>query len=74
LSREGQMAFQRIGRPGENPNSRRIDIPKDAVSPDQRLVEGRKYIDTNRPEWQDALGQVILPLNKKIMEELRMKK
>ena len=68
------MAFQRIGRPGENPNSRRIDIPKDNVSPDQRLVEGRKYIDTNRPEWQDALDTVILPLTKKVMEELRKKK
>ena len=68
------MAFQRIGRPGENPNSRRIDIPKDNVSPDQRLVDGRKYIDTNRAEWQETLGTAILPLAKKVMEELRKKK
>lgn len=74
LSREGQMAFQRIGRPGEHPNSRRIDIPKGDVSPEQRLVDGRKYIDTNRAEWQETLGTAILPLAKKIMEELRKKK
>jgi hypothetical protein len=68
------MAFQRIGRPGEHPNSRRIDIPKENVSPEQRLVDGRKYIDTNRAEWQEILGTVILPLAKKVMEELRKKK
>lgn len=75
LSREGQMAFQRTGgRPGENPNSRRIDIPKDIVPPWDRIVEGRKYMDTNRPEYQENLTKVILKLGKQVMEDARKTK
>jgi len=53
FSRGGQIALQRIGRPQDPPNSRRIDIPKDDVPPERRVVPGRKYLDVTRPEWQD---------------------
>ena len=55
LSRKGQIALQKYtdlyGDPP--PNSRRIDIPKDMLPPESRLVKGRKYLDVSRPEWQD---------------------
>jgi len=35
------------------PNSRRIDIPKEDLPPESRLIKGRKYLDVSRPEWQD---------------------
>lgn len=54
LSRKGQMALQKYGDPDEAPNSARVDIPKDEVLPQHRLIEGRKYFDTNRPEYQDV--------------------
>ncbi len=53
LSRKGQMALQKLADPDDPPNSRRIDIPKDDVPPANRMVEGRRYLDVNRPEWQD---------------------
>jgi hypothetical protein len=31
----------------------RIDIPKDDVHYLSRRVEGIKYLDTSKPEWQD---------------------
>jgi len=52
LSREGQIALQKLGRPDAH-NSRRIDIPKDDVDPYNRLEEGKKYFDLARPEYQD---------------------
>jgi iron(III) transport system substrate-binding protein len=53
LSQKGQIAVQREGTSDEGVNSRRIDIPKDDVDPAYRLVEGRRYFDVSRPEWQD---------------------
>ena len=53
LSRAGQSALQKIGRPADPPNSRRIDIPKDDVPEDRRFAPGRRYLDVTRPEWQD---------------------
>lgn len=53
LSRNGQIAVQKEGTSDEGVNSRRIDIPKDDVDPAYRLVEGRRYFDVSRPEWQD---------------------
>jgi iron(III) transport system substrate-binding protein len=52
LSREGQIALQKFGRPDAH-NSRRIDIPKDDVDPYNRLEEGKKYFDLAKPEYQD---------------------
>lgn len=53
LSRNGQIALQKIGRPSDPPNSRRIDIPKDDVPDDRRFVSRGRYLDVTRPEWQD---------------------
>ena len=54
LSRKGQMALQRLGDPDEPPNSARTDIPKDEVLPQHKLIEGRKYFDGTRPEFEDV--------------------
>jgi ABC-type Fe3+ transport system substrate-binding protein len=67
LSREGQLALQTSGRPGENPNARRIDIAKEIVSPQNRLIEGGKYTDIKRDEWQDM--SPIVKLAKQILSE-----
>jgi iron(III) transport system substrate-binding protein len=53
LSRKGQIAVQKEGTSDDAVNSRRIDIPKDDVDPANRLIEGRRYFDVSRPEWQD---------------------
>jgi ABC-type Fe3+ transport system substrate-binding protein len=55
LSRKGQIALQRHkDLYGElPPNSRRVDIPKDDLPPESKLIKGRKYMDVSRPEWQD---------------------
>ncbi len=53
LSRKGQMTLQRIMRKTENPaDSLRVDIPQDDVPYLSRRVEGVKYLDTSKPEWQ----------------------
>jgi ABC-type Fe3+ transport system substrate-binding protein len=67
LSRKGQIALQRHkDLYGElPPNSRRIDIPKDDLPPESRLIKGRKYLDVARPEWQDMAP--IFKLVKEVM-------
>ncbi|MBM4260626.1 MAG: extracellular solute-binding protein [Deltaproteobacteria bacterium] len=54
LSRKGQMALQKLGDPDEPPNSARIDIPKNDVQLHNKLIEGRKYFDATRPEYDDV--------------------
>ncbi len=66
LSRKGQLALQKLADPDDPPNSRRIDIPKDDVPPSNRLVEGRRYLDVGRPEWQDM--EPIFALARDIMK------
>ena len=56
LSRKGQMALQKLGDPDEPPNSARIDIPKDDVLAQHKLVEGRRYFDVTRPDFEDLDG------------------
>ena len=55
LSRKGQIALQKYpDLYGEvPPNSRRIDIPKDDLPAESKLVKGRKYLDISDAEWQD---------------------
>lgn len=65
LSREGQIAVQKISDAGEHLNSGRIDIPKDDVDEDNRLVPGRVYFDQNMPEWANL--EPIDKLAKEIM-------
>jgi ABC-type Fe3+ transport system substrate-binding protein len=55
LSREGQLTLQRVyaeGRRGAS-NSRRTDITKDIVPPEDRLIEGVKYLDVETPERRE---------------------
>jgi ABC-type Fe3+ transport system substrate-binding protein len=51
LSREGQIAYQRLAR--GSLNSYRIDIPKDEVPPYVRLPEGVGYAMTTEPPYND---------------------
>ena len=67
LSREGQIALQKLGRPDAH-NSRRIDIPKDAVDAYNRLEDGKKYFDLAKPEYQD-----LTPIFKLVKEVLPQK-
>jgi len=66
LSRKGQIALQKLADVDDPPNSRRIDIPKDDVPVSNRLVEGRKYLDVGRPEWQDL--EPIFQMAREIMK------
>ena len=67
LSRDGQMALQKFGRPDAH-NSRRIDIPKDDVDAFNRLEDGKKYFDLAKPEYQD-----LTPIFKLVKEVLPQK-
>jgi iron(III) transport system substrate-binding protein len=54
LSRRGQIGLQKVLAKTENPaDSMRTDIPKDDVPLLNRRVDGIKYLDTSKPEWQD---------------------
>ena len=53
LSRRGQITLQKFGDPDEPPNSARIDIPKDEIQVHNKLIDGRKYFDGTRPEFED---------------------
>ena len=67
LSREGQTALQKLGRPDAH-NSRRIDIPKGDVDAFNRLDERKKYFDLAKPEYQD-----LTPIFKLVKEVLPQK-
>ena len=54
LSREGQTLFQKvISQPGDPRNSRRIDVPKDHVPPDEQHRDKMTYFDTDDPDTKD---------------------
>lgn len=65
LSRKGQMALQKLGDVDDPANSRRIDIPKDGIPPDNRLQPGVKYFDVVKPEYGDM--KPIFDLAREIM-------
>ena len=69
LSRKGQIALQKHKDLYGNlpPNSRRIDIPKDELPTENRLVKGRKYLDVSRAEWQD-----MAPIFKLVKEAMKV--
>ena len=67
LSREGQSALQKFGRPDAH-NSRRIDIAKDEVDAFNRLDPAKKYFDLAKPEYQD-----LTPIFKLVKEVLPQK-
>jgi hypothetical protein len=66
LSCEGQVALQKFGRPDAH-NSRRIDIPKDAVDAYNRLDEKKKYFDLAKPEYRDL--PAIVKLDKEVLAQ-----
>ena len=67
LSRKGQIALQKLGDVDDPANSRRIDIPKDNIPPDNRLQPGVKYFDVVKPEYGDM--KPIFDLAKQIMAD-----
>jgi iron(III) transport system substrate-binding protein len=70
LSREGQTAFQKImSQPGDPQDSRRVDVPKDHIPPEERRKDGMKYFDIDDPETKD-----IRPITKLLDELLAGKK
>jgi iron(III) transport system substrate-binding protein len=71
LSRKGQMALQKLGDPDDPANSRRIDIPKDDIPPENRLQPGVKYFDVVKPEYGDM--KPIFDLAKEIMAGIEKK-
>jgi iron(III) transport system substrate-binding protein len=71
LSRKGQIALQRLGDVDDPANSRRIDIPKDDIPPDNRMQPGLKYFDVVKPEYGDM--KPIFDLAKEIMAGVEKK-
>ena len=73
LSRKGQTAMQKSNDLyGElPPNSRRIDISKEMLPAENRLVEGRKYLDVARHEFTDMTP--VLKLAKEIIKAQEQK-
>ncbi len=55
LSREGQLTLQKALAKSEDsgPDSLRIDIPKDDVGPDNRRLDGVKYLEMFTPDRMD---------------------
>lgn len=53
---EGQTIFQKImSQPGDPRDSRRIDVPKDHIPPEERRKDGMRYFDI------DDLATTALP-------------
>jgi len=70
LSREGQTLFQRvISVPGDARNSRRIDVPKDHIPPDEQRRDRMPYFDTDDPDTKD-----LTPVMKLLDEIVAAKK
>lgn len=72
LSREGQIAYQRIFTEGnDGPDSLRIDIPKDKVPRGNRRpqMDPDRYPFVDRAEWMDQT-----PIRKFIKESLAQRK
>jgi iron(III) transport system substrate-binding protein len=72
LSREGQVAYQRIFTQGnDGPDSLRIDIPKDKVPPGNRRPQSDpdRYPFVDRAEWMDQA-----PIRKFIKEAMEQRR
>jgi ABC-type Fe3+ transport system substrate-binding protein len=73
LSRKAQIALQKdMTQIADAPDSLRIDIPKDDVAPDNRRVEGVKYLTMFRPEWTD-MTPVYAVVNEALAEAEKKK-
>ena len=71
LSRRGQTAMQKYNDLyGEDaPNSRRMDIPKEMLVPNNRMIPGKKYFDVSDPKYADMTP--MFNLVKEIMKGKR---
>jgi iron(III) transport system substrate-binding protein len=70
LSREGQTLFQKVvSVSGDARNSRRIDVPKDHIPPEEQRRDKMSYFDTDDPDTKD-----ISPVIKLLDELLPAKK
>jgi len=55
LSREGQLAVQKVlSLPDDPKDSRRVDVPKDHIAPPYRRKDRMKYFDTDDPDTKDV--------------------
>lgn len=75
LSRQGQLTLQRAlaKAEGRAPDSLRVDIPKDDVRPEDRRVDGVKYLDLDsRPDWIDM--KPILKIFEEALAEAERRK
>jgi len=73
LSRKAQISLQKdMTQIADAPDSLRIDIPKDDVAPDNRRVEGVKYLTMFRPEWTD-MTPVYAVVNEALAEAEKKK-
>jgi len=66
LSREGQMAYQKVSLDAD---SRRTDIPKDGVRARVRRVDGVKFMVPEKAEWMD-----MEPIYSFVKKAMRAKK
>lgn len=75
LSREGQLTLQieyaKSRRGGSN--SLRIDIPKDMLPTEHRLIEGINYLDVESPERMD-MGPIIKLFEESLADAGRRRK
>jgi iron(III) transport system substrate-binding protein len=61
LSREGQTLFQKVvSVSGDARNSRRIDVPKDHIPPDEQRRDKMSYFDTDDPDTKDIAPAIKL--------------
>jgi iron(III) transport system substrate-binding protein len=61
LSREGQTLFQKVvSVSGDARNSRRIDVPKDHIPPEEQRRDKMSYFDTDDPDTKDISPAIKL--------------
>jgi iron(III) transport system substrate-binding protein len=61
LSRDGQTLFQKlISVPGDARNSRRADVPKDHIPPDEQRRDNMSYFDTDNPDTKSLTPAIKL--------------
>ena len=73
IAAKGQTALQKSNDLyGElPPNSRRLDIPKEMLPAENRLLDGRKYLDVARHEFTDMAP--VLKLAREIVRAQELK-
>ncbi len=70
LSREGQIALQTLKRGFSN--SRRMDIPRDSIPPNRRLMKDGKYIEVDA--WDRISTRPVLKIINAVLAEAHQRK